>query len=274
MSSRPIGIFDSGIGGLSVVAEMQDRLINENIIYFADTLNYPYGTKSSSLVKTYFNDVTNFLEVQDVKTMLCACSTASAVAVPHVSKYLSVPLVGMFNDALVRKITHESANKTVALIATELTVSSHAFEDLFASSLIYVTIKSVPANKLVEIVTKGDFSDKVIMPVVEETLRFFDLDEISSLIIGCTHFYHIKKFLKKYLKQIPIIEPASVAVDCLNQIMEKGNLLNQSEKRGITRCYVSGDLDDFKKQVKKVEEFHNRKFIDEYSRGATLTASG
>ncbi|EKD28234.1 MAG: hypothetical protein ACD_79C00373G0001, partial [uncultured bacterium] len=199
MNKFPIGIFDSDIGGLSVVDEFRRISPYEDIIYFADTANYPYGTKQKEQVVGYFDNIVNFLLNKKVKALLCACSTASAVAVPLYAGRLKVDLIGMFNERLVTYVQEVSKNHNIALIATELTVKSKGFENLFKNVSEHFEIKSKPASKLVNLITNCDFSPNVIMPEIKSVLKDFDLKNTGALIIGCTHFYHITDFLSGYL---------------------------------------------------------------------------
>lgn len=263
MNTHPIGIFDSDIGGLSVVAEIRQRFPNENIIYFADTKNYPYGIKTKEEVYGYFENAVEFLISKKVKAILCACSTASAVAIPHYKNTHNICIQGLFNKELISEINEHSLSKELALIATELTVKSKAFEKLILEDS-NLKLKSIPATDLVHAVTYGNFSDAVIMPIINKLMLNFNLNSLGALIIGCTHFYHVKNQLKTILKNIPIIEPSKVAVSCIKDHLERNNLLNEKSKTGTVNCYVSGNIDLFKPRVKDLERNTNFSFIDHF----------
>jgi glutamate racemase len=263
LSQRPLGVFDSDIGGLSVVAEIRKRSPEENLIYYADTRNYPYGTKRREEVQDCFANAADELVREEVKGIFCACSTASAVAVPALKSVLKIPLFGLFNDSLVEVVEHETPEARIGLIATELTVRSRAFEALFEKSGRGFRIEAAPAMELVYAVTRGDFSDEAILPVIEKALAFFERRSIGALLIGCTHFYHVVERIRKKMHPCPVVEPARVAVGTLENFLRRRDLLRKNGS-GRVRCRVTGDRGAFRKRVEALEAYHGFRFIDEW----------
>lgn len=264
-SNSPIGIFDSDIGGLSVVAEIREVFPFEDIVYFADTKNYPYGTKTREQVASYFEGDVDFLVSKGSKALICACSTASAVALPDYKNPHAKMIQGLFNRELVLEVMKSACSKNIGLIATELTVKSKGFEKLFSEVPNDFSIQSVPAGELVAAVTRNDFSDKAMMPVIEKALSHFDIKSLGALIIGCTHFYHVKKQLKKIIGNIPLVEPSKVAVTCIQTKLREQELLSSNKGgHGKVTCYVSGEMSEFRERVLSMEKAQDRKFIDEF----------
>ena len=265
MHRAPVGIFDSDIGGLSVVAEFRERLPFEDIYYYADTLHYPYGTKTKEQVYSYFCEVCDHLLEKGVKSLFCACSTASAVAIPQYRNPKVKLIQGLFNHELVVEVVGQALTRDIGLIATELTVKSNAFQKLFSEVPNNFRIHAVPASPLVDAVTKGDFSPETLIPIIKKTVSNLSGIRLGAIIIGCTHFYHIKNELRLVLGRIPVIEPSKVAVSCITREMRECGLLNPDPaKKGKVTCIVSGNLEQFRQRVKNLEKARGTVFIDEY----------
>jgi len=263
MSEGPIGILDSGIGGLSVISEFRSLCPFEDILFFADTQNYPYGTKSRNAVEACSWNAFDWLNQKGAKALLCACSTASCVAVPHFKDKLPIELVGMLNAELIDETRRLKQNGQVGVIATELSVSSRAFEFLFRQSPW--DIQSFAASQLVERISGGDFQTPVLTQVIQKALMNFNLKTLGCLVVGCTHFYHVTELLKELLGPVPLIEPARVAAKVLERRLKEKKLLSmEREKKGKTICVVTGELEPFFDKVTKIQNFKNQKYIDEF----------
>jgi glutamate racemase len=287
----PVGILDSDIGGLSVVNEFHRLCPQEDILYFADTAHYPYGTKNAEEILCYFKESAHFLIQRGVKALLCACSTASAVVNPHFQNYFwEIPLIGMLNRELVEltlssltgrfgsaertssdtgrfgsaERTSFEKNKMIGLIATQLTVKSMAFEKLFQTEALdnAISFHSQDATELVNAVTEGDFSENKITPQLNAIFKTFPLSRIGALIIGCTHFYHLREQLRSYISPIPLIEPSKVASLCLKKKLEDNHQMHSLDHRGKIECFVSGDMRVFEKRVRALEKTHSTHTVD------------
>jgi glutamate racemase len=268
MNQAPVGIFDSDIGGLSVVYEFRNLCPSEEIIYFADTANYPYGTKKSEFVLKRFQETMSFFSREGAKAVLIACSTASAIAFSHFQDYPGMEIIGMLNDRLLYVVSHSTLTPNVGIIATELTVKSGAFDRFLNGRSARFQIHSEPATELVAAVTRGNLSDKVIEPILNSLLKKFDLEKLGCMIIGCTHFYHVRDQLKKLLGNIPLIEPSRVASLFLQSRLEECAKLSRKKETARVLCRVSGDLDLFQKRVQALEINQGKRYIDIFRPGA------
>ncbi|MBN2143333.1 MAG: glutamate racemase [Candidatus Aureabacteria bacterium] len=264
MNQAPIGIFDSDIGGLSVVHEFQNLCPREKILYFADTANYPYGTKNPDEVLKCFRHAMSFFANNGIKAVLVACSTASAVAFPYFKDYPGMEIVGMLNDHLLYVVSHLARSHDVGIIATELTVKSQAFDRFLNGHSSRFRIHSESGTELVSAITKGDMSDQVIFPILRSLLKNFNLQKLGCLIIGCTHFYHIRDSLKTLLGEVPLIEPSRIASLYLQSRLEENGNLSSSPQKGQVVCRVSRDMEDFKKRVENLEVSQGKHYIDVY----------
>ncbi len=270
MNNAPVGILDSDIGGLSVVNEFRRLCPSEDILYFADTAHYPYGTKTTEEIFRCFKDSSDFLIQRGVKAILCACSTASAVALPTdnsnsqsgnsklqgFQNEFRIPVIGMLNRELVdTTLSVSKKHKTIGLIATQLTVKSKAFEKLFQMEVPNVfSFHSQIATELVNAVTEGNFSQNKITPLLNDVFKTFPLSQLGALIIGCTHFYHLREQIRDYIFPIPLIEPSKVASLCLKQKLEEGQQTQVPTHIGKIQCFVSGDKTAFEKRVRVLEK--------------------
>ena len=172
---------------------------------------------------------------------------------------------GLFNHELVEEVVGQALTRDIGLIATELTVKSNAFQKLFSEVPNNFRIHAVPASPLVDAVTKGDFSPETLIPIIKKTVSNLSGIRLGAIIIGCTHFYHIKNELRLVLGRIPVIEPSKVAVSCITREMRECGLLNPDPaKKGKVTCIVSGNLEQFRQRVKNLEKARGTVFIDEY----------
>jgi glutamate racemase len=147
--------------------------------------------------------------------LLCACSTASCVAVPHFERRVPFPLVGMLNADLQKVVCQQKNQGTIGIIATPLTVQSRAFDFLLRQDSF--TIHAQPAPALVEAVTRGDLRYEIIRPVLEKVFSPMNVQTLGCLVIGCTHFYHVRELIREYLGAVPLIEPSRVAAQLLKE---------------------------------------------------------
>ena len=205
MDNRPIGIFDSGIGGLTVFKAIKKLLPNETLIYIGDTKRAPYGTKSPKQIKKFALQITRILLSKNVKVIVVACNTISAVALNEIKKNSPIPVVDVILPTL-----QSIREKNIALLATKATVKSKA----------YGNIKSEAASDLVPLIENGNW--KEIPEILNKHLE--KIGKVDLLILGCTHFPIIKSFFPKNQKLLDSAVPTAKA---LKKLLEKNNLLSQ-----------------------------------------------
>ena len=195
----PIGIFDSGVGGLTVYRALHERLPSERYVYLGDTARVPYGTKSLSTVERYAIENARFLEARGIKLLVVACNTASALALPAVRRGVSVPVVGMIEPGARAAVGGESAAARVGVIATESTVKSGAYRRAIEELAPGVEVTERACPLFVALAEEGWAETDVARAVAEEYLRELREREVSALVLGCTHYPILRRVIQETL---------------------------------------------------------------------------
>jgi glutamate racemase len=245
-NNQPIGIFDSGIGGFTVFSQIAKILPNENIIYFADNKNNPFGDKSTEEILAINDNIINYFLKCKVKLIVIACNTSSALAIDHNKINYDVPFIDMLNDGLsfFKDISHRLK---LGIIATQATVNSKSYLRILSkyNSLLQVTQLATP--ELVPLIEAGN--EEGIKKSLTKYMQHFQ--EIDSLLYGCSHYPHIDKFVKELYPTLDTIDPAKhVAI----RVYEKlANIGFSSEKKENKLCYT-------KEQINLIEHANNLGF--------------
>ncbi|OGT50380.1 MAG: glutamate racemase [Gammaproteobacteria bacterium RIFCSPHIGHO2_12_FULL_38_11] len=256
-SSNPVGIFDSGIGGLTVAKALVEQLPNENIIYFGDTAHLPYGDKSTAAIQAYAVKIAHMLLQQNCKLILIACHTASSAAFDLVKEYIgSKAHVMNVIDPTVNHLKKSYAKKNIALIATKATVNSNIYKKRIDELNIDIHLKSQATPILASAIEEGFHGKKVINAILEEYLSRDTLQNIDALILGCTHYPVIKKNIAHfYNNKVDIIDPSEIVAFSVKGYLEKNNLMNKNKGQGAKHFYISDYTETF--------EANTRLFFDE-----------
>ena len=242
----PIGVFDSGIGGVSVLAELIRMLPHEEFIYFADTLHAPYGTKPEALVKELSLKAADFLFTQGTKSIVVACNTATSAAIGEMRKRHPFPVIGM--EPAV-KLAVESAGKGAILVmATPLTLKSMKFNDLVNRHRQHSEIKLLPCEGLVDIIEKDHNNTRAISEYLSGVFSSIERTDVSAVVLGCTHYVLIKNEIAQALgEEIRIIDGNFGTARRLKTVLQNERLLNGSghEAHPVSvkpnvRFYMSG----------------------------------
>jgi glutamate racemase len=185
--SRPIGVFDSGLGGLTVAKAIKEKLPNENIVYLGDTARVPYGNKSTLLVTGYATQITNFLLGENAKLIVVACNTASALALPALQSEFLVPILGVIIPGSQAAV-HATRNKHVGVIGTTATINSNAYTQALREieSSIQITAQACPL--FVPLVEEGWLNGPVPSEITASYLKSINVANVDTLILGCTHY--------------------------------------------------------------------------------------
>lgn len=212
MDARPIGVFDSGVGGLTVFKALKRRLPSESLIYFGDTAHVPYGSKSREAVSHYAGSVARFLVGKDIKLLVVACNTASALALDALKGELTIPVVGVIEPGIRAAA---GGGSKVGVIATEATIASGAYQTRLKESLTSSRVYPAACPLFVPLVEEGWWSHAVTRSIASEYLRPLKRAGIDSLILGCTHYPLLKPVFKKILgKKVMLIDSADeIAAD-------------------------------------------------------------
>ena len=244
----PIGVFDSGIGGLTVAREIMRQIPNERIIYFGDTARVPYGNKSKETVTRFSRQIVRFLESHQVKTIVVACNTASAYALSTLEKEIDIPIIGVVKPG-ARAAAGTTKNGKIGVIATEATISSHIYGEYIKELNPHVQIWGKACPLFVPLVEEGLLQDPVTDEIARRYLtELIDLD-IDTLILGCTHYPLIRSTIGKIMgDKVNLVNPAYETARELKEMLKEKNLL-QDEAPGLGsnqyQFYVSDTTDKF-----------------------------
>jgi len=243
--SQPIGIFDSGIGGLTVAHALVRHLPKENIIYFGDTAHLPYGDKSTAAIQAYAVKIAHLLLQQECKLILIACNSASAAAYELVKEYVgSKALVMNVIDPVVRLLKEKYAHKHIGLIGTRQTVNSHIYKKKIDALDRDIKLSSYATNLLASAIE--EFGDhRIIDSLLDVYLAHPDLQNIDALVLACTHYPIIKdRILKQYKSPVEIIDSADIVAQAVKTQLEKHALLN-TNGTSTKHFYVSDYTETF-----------------------------
>jgi len=237
---KPIGIFDSGIGGLTVVKEIKRFLPGEDLVYFGDTARAPYGIKSSDTVKIYASEITSFLIKQNVKMIVVACNTVSSLALEYLrKKFSSIPIIGVVEPG-VRAAINSNKNKRIGIIGTVATINSHTYENLLLKKDPSLKIFEKPCPLFVSLVEEGWESHKVAELVAEEYLSYLKKSKIDTLVLGCTHYPLLKPVISKVMgDSIKLVDSAEETAILIKEIILKNNLSEKKQRKGKITCWLS-----------------------------------
>ena len=242
MDSRPIALFDSGLGGLTVLQKINELLPNENIIYFGDTARVPYGSKSKDTIIRYSREIVNFLIRNNVKLIVIACGTASSLAYDTLIKEFNIPIINVIHPT-----AKALKDKTIGVIATNATIRSNAWEKEIKKYNPNCTVYSRSCPLFVPIVEEGLAKHKIADEAIELYLRDLVKRNIESIVLGCTHYpvliEKIKAFVGKNVKTINMNEYCAKEV---KRYLTEKNLLNTLNARSYKIAYVTDNVATFK----------------------------
>ena len=244
----PIGIFDSGVGGLTVMREVMRQIPNEKIIYFGDTARVPYGSKSPETVTRYSEQIVRFLRTFQVKTIVVACNTASACALDALERDIDIPIIGVVKPG-AKAAAEVTKNGRIGVIGTEATINSRIYSDYIQNINAKVTIYDKACPLFVPLVEEGLLDDPVTDEIARRYLaELIDID-IDTLILGCTHYPLIRSTLGRIVgDKVTLVNPAYETALELRHLLAEMNMLNE-EPPGLGsdryRFFVSDKAEKF-----------------------------
>lgn len=244
----PIGVFDSGVGGLTVAKEIMQQIPNERIIYFGDTARVPYGSKSKTTITKFTKQITRFLMTQNVKALVIACNTMSAYAIDEVEKDVDLPVIGVVKPG-AREAVRQTKNKRIGVIATEGTIGSGMYERFITNIDPNVSVLGKACPLFCPLVEEGMLDDPVTDEVAKRYLKDLMDKNIDTLIMGCTHYPLLAPALKKLVgDRVRLVNPAYETARELKQMLERENMLNDrsEDSRQDHEFYVSDLADKFR----------------------------
>ena len=223
MTTAPIGVFDSGIGGLTVVRALVARLPKESIIYVGDTARMPYGPKSPDTVRRYSKEIASFLVGEGVKAVVVACNTATAHALPVLQETLPVPVVGVI-DPGARAAMRATKGGPIGVIGTVGTIASGAYERAIAEINPEITVMSAPCPLFVPLVEEGWLDTKATKQIVKTYLKPLAATGIDTLILGCTHYPLLSERIAKRMEGVTLIDSGAEAAIEVSMVLQKAKI--------------------------------------------------
>ena len=249
LKDAPIGVFDSGFGGLTVVREIMRQIPNEKIVYFGDTARVPYGSKSKETVTRFSRQITHFLQTQNVKTIVVACNTASAYALDELEKEIDIPMIGVVKPG-AKVAADVTQNGKVGVIAPSATIGSEIYTTYIKKLKPEVSVTGKACPLFVPLVEEGLLEDPVTDEIASRyLLELIDID-IDTLILGCTHYPLIRNTIQRVVgEKVTLVNPAYETARELKLLLEeKGILQDKKPDLGENRYqfFVSDGAEKFK----------------------------
>lgn len=248
LPQAPIGVFDSGIGGLTVVREIMRQIPHERIVYFGDTARVPYGSKSRATIIRYSRQIIRFLRTQNVKAIVVACNTASALALPEIKKELDIPIIGVINPG-ARVAAETTSNNKVGIIGTQATVGSAIYTHTITAINDRIEVIGKACPLFVPLVEEGWTKDPITEQVAARYLSTFKNSGIDTLILGCTHYPLLRSLIGKVMgPDVRLVNPAYETARDLKTLLEEQQLCNPIPpqlQNDMYQFFVSDATDSF-----------------------------
>lgn len=244
--NAPIGVFDSGIGGLTVAREIIRQMPNERMVYFGDTARLPYGSKSQDTVIRYSRQIIRFLKTQNVKAIVIACNTATACALEAVKEDLDIPIIGVIN-AGVRTAVNSTRNGKIGVIGTAATIRSDVYTKELKKLRADLEIIGKPCPLFVPLVEEGLWHDTVTDEIASRYLSCLKGKYIDTLVMGCTHYPLLRSTFKRVMgEEVTLVNPAyETAVELKALLEEKGLSCTENPGEDQYHFFVSDQAENF-----------------------------
>ena len=247
--NAPIGVFDSGVGGLTVAREIMRQIPNERIVYFGDTARVPYGSKSKDNIIKFSRQIIRFLQTENVKAIVIACNTASALALDEMQQEFDLPILGVVKPG-AKVAVETTANKRIGLIGTEANIRSGVYTRYIKSLDDEAKVFEKACPLFVPLVQEGWLHDDITLQVASRYLEELKEKDIDTLIMGCTHYPLIRSTIRKVMgDKVNLVNPAYETAIELKNLLERDNLANKCDvdsPSSMYRFYVSDAEEKFK----------------------------
>lgn len=245
MPDRPIGIFDSGVGGLTVVSEIFKQLPGESIVYFGDVGRTPYGPRSKEIILQFTRQDVSFLREQNVKFIIAACNTASAVALETVTKELEIDTLGVIEPG-ARAAVETTKNGKIGIIGTHATIASNSYPRAIHDIDDKIKLFSLACPLFVPLAEEGYQEKQASYMIAEDYLRSIRDNGIDTLVLGCTHYPLLRKLIQETIgDDVTLIDSATATARELKDHLKQTNLLNNDNDQPEHKFYVSDMPDKF-----------------------------
>jgi glutamate racemase len=263
MDNRPIGFFDSGLGGLTSIPHLFKALPNERVIYFGDTARTPYGSKAVSTIKQYAYQIAEFLISKNVKMLVIACNTISATCLYDLKAHMpDIPIVGIINPAAARVAEKCNEKNQIGIIGTKVTISSGVYQDKIKemNPALKVFSKATPA--FVPLIEEGIIENEIMDLTIHYYMDdFIKQNQIDTLVLGCTHYPIIRKNIERIYPNLKIINPSYEIISHIKDLLTENDMLADSSQT-IDNIYYASDLsENFSNMIQKVLETERSNMI-------------
>jgi glutamate racemase len=251
-NTAPVGVFDSGVGGLSVLRELRKQLPHEDLIYFADQAHVPYGPRSMEEIQSFSKAITQFLLDQDAKLIVVACNTASAAALQHLREtFPQIPFVGM--EPAVKPAAEQTASGVVGVLATPATFQGRLYASVVERFAQDVTILKDTCAGLVEEIEAGRLDGTETRRILETALTPMLSAGIDTVVLGCTHYPFVIPLIQEIVgPDVRVIDPAPAVARQAARLIREGDLGGASDGAGEIRYITSGGRSEFKRLISQL----------------------
>ena len=247
LNKKAIGVFDSGLGGLTCVKEIMEILPCEDVIYFGDTGRVPYGTRSEQTIIKYVEGDINFLSSFDVKAIVIACGTASSIALSYACEKYDFPIMGVVDPAS-KMAAEATKNGRIGVIGTPTTIKSDKYRQALLKINGGLFVESVPCRLFVPLVEGGYINHEATRIIAAEYLAPLKKDGIDTLILGCTHYPLLKDVINEFFEgKVTLIDSGFAAGVYLDKFLKDNNMQNDRNHKGEYKFYVSDSVQGFEK---------------------------
>jgi glutamate racemase len=245
-STDPIGVFDSGVGGISVLRAIRAQMPEESVIYFGDQGHIPYGSRSTEQIRNFSEAITKFLLEQDAKIIVVACNTASAAALKYLrEKFPQVQFVGM--EPAVKPAAEHTQTGKVGVLATPATFQGALYASVVERFANGVELFQNTCTGLVQQIEQGNLNGKKTREILEDALLPMLEKNIDTVVLGCTHYPFVIPLIEEVVgENVRVIDPAPAVAKQIKRLLEAGGMKSQSADRGSVKFYTSGDPESLK----------------------------
>ena len=258
MDNRKIGVFDSGLGGLTVVREMQKLMPEESVVYFGDIARLPYGSKSKETITEFSHQIMRFLLKHDVKAVIIACGTASANALEDLQETYDLPITGVVEPG-AREAARTTKNGRIGITGTEATIRSGAYDRLLKGLDPRTEVFSKACPLFVPLVEEGWFKDDITRSVVKRYLAELKEQQVDTLVLGCTHYPLLKRLIGEEIgEEVILVNPSSSVVKEMKEYLQQ-NQMQSGAEQGEYEFYVSDSTEKFRQFGQQVLEIADLK---------------
>jgi glutamate racemase len=241
-----IGLFDSGVGGLTVLKELLRLLPNESYLYFGDTARVPYGGRSPETIMRYSFENVNFIMQHDIELLVIPCNTASAIALPKLQKCFTIPIIGVI-EPVCKKVADVSLSNRIGVIGTKTTIASLSYQTELLKQLPHAEIFSRACPLFVPLVEERAFMPHIVEPIVSHYLADLKKAHIDTLVLGCTHYPLLASFIQKEMgDEVTILNPAVACAETVRDLLMPNRKEQKSTSPLRLECYVTDDPSHFK----------------------------